>query len=59
MELRTEGSNTWALTRGLLQDYPPPGGELPVGTPFAVAMSGGVDRSMAAALLLEWDMTSR
>ena len=30
------------------------GGERPVGTPVAVAMSGGVDSSMGAALLLEW-----
>ena len=34
--------------------FSPAGGERPVGTAVAVAMSGGVDSSVAAALLLEW-----
>ena len=42
-EMRTEG------VRHAGTDSRPP-----VGTPVAVAMSGGVDSSMAAALLLEW-----
>ena len=42
-EMRTEG------VRHAGTDSRPP-----VGTPVAVAMSGGVDSSMVAALLLEW-----